>query len=142
MPKEERKISPAVIIIPAALGLAAVIGIAMSKAAPAPPPEGPVNFTIKIINLPAGANQWGCAFQDPATGEYHQPTNRPPMGSHLFGPSESAELSSPVSSGILSISAFAMVSAMEVTQIINYQISLSVTNGGTYTFNFSTGLIV
>ena len=129
------------VIVGAAAVATAVILLTRKAPEPPPPPGGPVNFTIKIINLPTEANQWGCAFQDPATGEYYQPTNRPPMGSHLFDPSESAELSSPVSVGILSISAFAQVSAMMVTQIVNYQISLSVTKGGTYTFDFSIGKI-
>jgi len=105
-------------------------------------PPGVANFMVSIINLPSEANMWGCAFQDPTTGEYYQPTNRPIMGSHLFGASESAELSSPVSSGILSISAFSQASAMEVTQIVNYQINMSVTNNGSYVFDFSTGKIV
>lgn len=107
-----------------------------------PPPGGPVSFTIKIINLPSETNMWGCAFQDPTTGEYYQPTNRPIMGSHLFGSSESAELSSPVSSGILSISAFSQASIMEVIQIVNYQINMSVTDNGVYVFDFSTGKII
>ena len=105
-------------------------------------PSGPANFTIGIINLPPEANMWGCAFQDPSTGEYYQPTNRPIMGSHLFDTSESAELSLPISSGMLSISAFSQVSAMEVVQIVNYQVSMSVTNNGSYVFDFSTGEII
>ncbi len=39
MPEEERRISPAVVIIPIGLGLAAVVGIA-ALAWAAPPPEG------------------------------------------------------------------------------------------------------
>jgi hypothetical protein len=57
-------------------------------------------------------------------------------------PSESAQLSPPVSAGILSISAFTQVSATMANQIVNYQISLSVAEGIIYTFDFSTGKIV
>jgi hypothetical protein len=130
-----------------AVGAGIAVAVANSNKPVTPPPEPPpeggaVNFTIKIINLPPEANQWGCAFQDPATGEYSQPTNRPVMGSHLFDPSESAQLSPPVSAGVLSISAFAQVSVTMANQIVNYQISLSVAEGSTYTFDFSTGKIV
>lgn len=41
MPEEERRISPALAIIPIGLGLAAVVGIAaLAWAAPPTPPEG------------------------------------------------------------------------------------------------------
>ncbi len=128
------------------LGLLAALGIyAVTRVKPTvppivPPQTGPANFTVRIMNLPSGANKWGCAFQDPATGEYYQPTNRPLIGSHLFDSSESAELSTPISSGVLSISAILMgATNFDVTQIVNYQIDISVTNNSTYTFDFSTG---
>lgn len=129
-------------IVLGSLAAAGVLAFVLSQKVGAAPPPGPVNFTIRIINLPSEANMWGCAFQDPATGEYYQPTNRPIMGSHLFDSSESAELSPPVSSGVLSISAFLQVSPMEVTQIVNYQIDMLVTDKGSYVFDFSTGKIV
>lgn len=109
------------------------------KCAKLPPPP---NFAIKIVNLPSEANMWGCAFQDPATGEYYQPTNRPVIGSHLFDSSERAELDPPVLSGILSISAFYMVSAMDISQVANYQVPITIVKGETYSFDFSTGKII
>lgn len=53
--KEERRISPAVVIIPIALGLAAVVGLAaMARAAPPTPPPGKANLYGKVTNAVTG----------------------------------------------------------------------------------------
>lgn len=58
MPEEERKISPAVAIIPLGLGLAAVIGIAALAGAappvPPPPPPGLANLYGKVTDALTG----------------------------------------------------------------------------------------
>ena len=53
--KEERKISPAIVIIPIGLGLAAVVGIAaMAFAAPPAPPPGRANLYGKVTDTVTG----------------------------------------------------------------------------------------
>jgi len=54
--EEERKISPAVLIVPVvgALGLAAVVGFVLSRAAPPPPPPGRANLYGKVTNAITG----------------------------------------------------------------------------------------
>lgn len=56
MPEQERKISPAVAIIPIGLGLAAVVGIAaMAWAAPPTPPPGRANLYGKVTDAVTGS---------------------------------------------------------------------------------------
>ncbi len=119
--------------------------ITASFSTPTPPPTGGAAvFTIAVANLPAEATSWGCAFQDPATGIYSEPTNHPTTGLFTFGASEIAQISVPVSAGVLSISAFAEggssteAGIMLPAQIVNYQINISVSDGGAYTFDFNT----
>ncbi|GAJ18606.1 unnamed protein product [marine sediment metagenome] len=53
--KEERRISPAIIIIPIGLGLAAIAGIAaLAWAAPPTPPPGLANLYGKVTNAVTG----------------------------------------------------------------------------------------
>ncbi len=53
--KEERRISPAIVIIPIGLGLAAVVGLAaMAWAAPPPPPPGLANLYGKVTDAITG----------------------------------------------------------------------------------------
>lgn len=55
MPEEERRISPAVAIIPVGLGLAALIGIAaLAWAAPPTPPPGKANLYGKVTDSVTG----------------------------------------------------------------------------------------
>ena len=52
---KERKISPAVVIIPIGLGLAAIVGIAaLAMAAPPTPPPGKANLYGKVTNAVTG----------------------------------------------------------------------------------------
>jgi len=125
-------------------GILAVLGISAltKKTGVITPPIGTVNFAVKIVNLPTVANKWGCAFQDTSTGEYYPPTNIPKIGNQLFDSSGVAELSVPISLGILSISAFLTgASSFDITQTVNYQINMSVVNNNTYIFDFSIGSI-
>lgn len=75
MPEEERRISPAVLIIPVGLGIAAVVGIAaLAMAAPPTPPPGRANLYGKVTDTETGEAIPGVAvslwdtFTDPATG--------------------------------------------------------------------------
>lgn len=125
-------------------GGAAIVGgiiaiMSGKKPTPPTPPPGPASFEISVINLPEEATSWGCAFKDPATDVFYQPTNHPATGAFTFGPSDVAELSVPVSSGVLSISDFAGVSLMEIAQLQNYQIQMNVAEGGKYIFDFAKG---
>ena len=53
--KEKRRISPAIVIIPIGLGLAAIVGIAaMAKAAPTTPPPGLANLYGKVTDAATG----------------------------------------------------------------------------------------
>jgi len=53
--KEERRISPAIVIIPIGLGLAAVVGLAaMAFAAPPTPPPGKGNLYGKVTDAVTG----------------------------------------------------------------------------------------
>ena len=55
MPKEERRISPVVAIIPVGLGLAALVGIAaLAWAAPPTPPPGLANLYGKVTDAVTG----------------------------------------------------------------------------------------
>lgn len=54
MPEEERRISPAIIIIPAALGLAAVGVIALAAAGKAAPPAGRASLSGKVTDSTTG----------------------------------------------------------------------------------------
>ena len=56
MPVAEKRISPAVAIIPFGLGLAAVLGIAaLAWAAPPTPPPGRANLYGKVIDAVTGS---------------------------------------------------------------------------------------
>ena len=96
------------------------------------------SFSISVANLPAEATGWGCAFRDPATGAYYQPTNHPATGSFLFDAAGAAQLSPPALNGVLSISAFSG-EGMAVVQLVNHQVPMSATDGGQYVFDFATG---
>jgi hypothetical protein len=106
-----------------------------------------ISFTIGVANLPAGADRWNCAFQDPSTGNVYQRSNLvfpSPPSSAFLTPSQLAPMSVPVSSGILSIGASAGTggttdTGIVITVIASYQINISVSNGGAYTFDFLTG---
>ena len=67
------------------------------------PSGGPASFTVRVINLPAEADRWSLAFQDPSTGTWYQRANLPfppPPGSSLLLPEDVAPMRVPVSSGI------------------------------------------
>ena len=108
-------------------------------------PVGPANFTIKVANLPEGATNWNCAFKDPNTGIWYQATNRPiTPGFTLPGPDDVNDFSTPVSGGILSISAYegsggsSDAGVILPVQLASYQITVSVKDGVDYTFDFNT----
>ena len=134
-----------------AIGLGGLVGIGIllsrKPSSQPPPPTGVTKFTIGIVNMPSSADRWSCAFQDTTTGIWYQRSNLPfppPPSAGLLSPTDIAPFSVPVSAGILSISAAAGTgssadSGITVpTVIAMYQINISVIDGGTYTFNFST----
>jgi len=113
--------------------------------------KGPASFSLKAVNLPAGAIGWDCSFQDSVTGEWYAPTNGWVPGDPIpagdiicFSPLDSAQFSVPVSTGILSIFAPGGSGAQGGSEITlppvlaSYKITISVVNGGTYTFDFDT----
>jgi hypothetical protein len=124
-----------------------VVAVMSGKKTPGPPPVGPASFTVGIANLPAGADHWSLAFQNPATGIWYQRSNLPfppPPGSGLLKPTDVAPMSVPVSTGVLSILAAEGTgsntdSGVVVPVIIaSHQIHISVIDGGSYTFDFNT----
>ena len=126
------------------------VGIEMNKTKKT---QGPASFSLKAVNLPAGAIGWDCSFQDTVTGDWFAPTNGWVIGDPItdsdiicFNPSASALFSVPVSSGILSIfapggSGAQSGSAISLPPVLaSYKITISVVDGGAYTFDFNTGI--
>jgi hypothetical protein len=114
--------------------------------------KGPASFSLKANNLPAGAIGWDCSFQDTVTGDWFAPTNGWVPGDPIpdndiicFAPSESAQFSIPVSTGILSIFAPGGSGAQDGSAITlppilaSYKITVSVVDGGSYIFDFNIG---
>ena len=128
-----------IVIVLAVLGGGALLAFSKKKTTPGPGQVTgpPFVFTISVINLPAGGTSWGCAFLDPTTGLYTQPTNHPATGSFTFAPGDTADLSVPVSSGTLSISAFAGTGLANINQLVNYQAPMSITKNS-FVWDFSS----
>ena len=114
------------------------------------PGTGPASFTVRVVNLPAGADHWGLAFQNPTTGIWYQRANLPfppPPGAGLLLPTDVAPMSVPVSAGILSIGAAAGSGGTGNNGVVvpivvaSYEINISVVNGGSYTFDFNTQVL-
>ena len=130
--------------------LSGIVSPAVSYAVQSQIVSGASNFTVSVINLPAGAKGFDCSFTDPSTGTIYTPTNSwvpgnpiPSDGVICFGPSESAQFSVPVSTGLFSI--FAPASggsqtgnAISLPNILaSAQLTINVIDGGAYTFDFS-----
>lgn len=134
-------------IIPVLGGLALLgFAIASSKKGPpiSPPPvSGPYAFTLAATNLPSGAFQWSVAFQDPSSGDWYSPSNAPTgMGSHCLSSGVLAQMSVPVTAGVISILAAGTLSATSIDIIASDQVNLSgIVSGDAYTYDFNTGKI-
>jgi len=127
------------IVILIVLGGGALVAFSKKKTGPGPGQVTgpPFVFTIQVVNLPAGGTSWGCAFLNPATGLYSHPTNHPTTGSFTFAAGDPADLSVPVSSGTLSISAFAGTGLSNINQLVNYQVPMSITKNS-FVWDFSS----
>jgi hypothetical protein len=114
--------------------------------------SGAASFSLKAVNLPAGAVGWDCSFKDPITGTWYAPTNGWVVGDPIpvgdmiyFEPTASALFSIPVTTGLLSIRAPGGSGNQDNSSITlppvlaSYNVTISVVDGGSYVFDFNTG---
>ena len=125
------------------LGGLALLGFAIASSKKGPPVSGPYAFTLAAANLPSGAFQWSVAFQDPSSGDWYSPSNAPTgMGSHCLSSGVLAQMSVPVTAGVISILAAGTLSATAIDIIASDQVNLSgIVSGDAYTYDFNTGKI-
>ena len=108
--------------------------------------DGPIQFTLKAVNIPAGASGWVAAFQDAQSGIWYQYQGIPLVGSTLKQAGETMQFLVPVSAGNLSIQAIA--SPLDLTggglslDVIDANlISVNALNGQNYVFDFMTDIL-
>lgn len=142
---ETKKSGMGWVIIGSLVAVGAGIAVAAAnsnKTSANPPPGGtPGSITIKAINLPSGATQWGCAIRDPSTQNWIQPSGHPITGSWLLAPSQDAPFDLTFVNSTLSIVAFAGATLASVTTVASYQVPITIEDGKEYIFDFATGIL-
>jgi hypothetical protein len=121
--------------------LSGVTSLAVDLTVTSSPASGPGSFTVKVVNLPAGATVWNCAMKDPSTGIYYQPDK---SSGSVFGASDSAVFNNvPSLSGMLTIQSLSTPPSLEagVPILTDNAVNINAVNGRTYIYNFLTNTI-